>query len=353
MTLRSSHGPTWVAAILALTTAVGLVGGMLNADGADAAGIRRGRTPSATVTATATASPSPTGTPGGGEDEEAGNNLSFPAIWSDGVTLPLRGTYGAPVFAGAFTVLDGIPWYHQQDEGNSWQAETATGVGAPFNVDWVDWGDNLEARSWTLQAPVRVETVLYQDAPMDSFEMRLISGQGVTEMWGTSGNVLESPQATVYSACARITIQKLTTDPTDPTFEAVWDPARDQWVGDLAPALVNKGVWETAEGAQAVKYAAEINVSGKLIYGFNWNTKTLNNGAGMYRITFSLDGTGCPTTLNTFFDGDTEIVPSAEEETIEAAAETTGGGVAVMDSANNLSYIDITLTSATGRRGGR
>ena len=39
-------------------------------------------------------------------------------------------------------------------------------------------------------------------------------------------------------------------------------------------------------------YSAEINVKGKVIYGYNWNTRVLSDGPGYYRITFSMDGNG-------------------------------------------------------------
>lgn len=45
-------------------------------------------------------------------------------------------------------------------------------------------------------------------------------------------------------------------------------------------------------------YSAEISVSGRLIYGYNWLVSRLNAGAGWYRLTFSLDA-DCPFPLNT------------------------------------------------------
>ena len=134
----------------------------------------------------------PGGGPGGGGNggggsggEHFGNNLSNPAIWSDGVTKDLRGIFGDPDFDGEFLTVDDVDWYLQQDQHNDWQAETLDAVAAgikPFSVDQIDWGDNLEARDWPASSQVRVETVLYQDMSADAmtgFEMRLPVRRGV------------------------------------------------------------------------------------------------------------------------------------------------------------------------------
>ena len=164
---------------------------------------------------------------GGGGGEHFGNNLSNPAIWSDGVAKDLRGTFGNPVFEGDFLTVGDFDWYLQQDQHNEWQAETMDAVVAgitPYFVDQIDWGDNLEARDWPASSQVRVETVLYQDMSADAmtgFEMRSLFGEGSTEMWGSNGvpyrtddpgaanDPRKSAVATVYSRCARLTIQKL------------------------------------------------------------------------------------------------------------------------------------------------
>ncbi len=282
---------------------------------------------------------------GGGGETSVGNNLSFPVIWSDGVTKVLRGTYGSPVFDGAYvTDASGVKWYLQQDANNTWQAESAIPTDT-FNVDWVNWGDNLEARAWPDRSQVRIETTLIQDltTPMTGFTMQQTSGSGITEMWGTNTQTYASTQATVYSGAARLTIQKV-----DATKTLTWDASTGQWTGTgVLGTYFNGAVADAGDGPGY--YSAEINVSGKLVYGYNWNMRTpgMSGGPGSYRITFSLD-TEFPG-LNTYFDANTQIVPSAEEEAVIAAE---GGGVAAMDPANNLSYIDVNITSSGSGGGG-
>jgi len=290
--------------------------------------------------------------------ETAGNCLSMPVIWSDGVTKVLRGVYGSPVFLGASDIDEnGVEWFLQQDELNIWQAESADGSAAPVSVTWIDWGDNLEAVDWSERSKVRVEMVLWQNitaAPMNGFDMGWISGEGITEMWGTNTVVYPSVDATVYSGCARLTIQKLTKAHTDPTLSLTWNAAAGEWVGDATPAQFNGGVWEGADGPGY--YSAEINVSGKCIYGYNWDVRQGGEGAGSYRLTFSLedDSEHTEIALNTFFtDGITTIMlPVVEPEEAVIMAEPVEGGVAAIDFANNLTYIDINITAKSGGGGG-
>jgi hypothetical protein len=295
--------------------------------------------------------------------QTAGNCLSMPVIWSDGVTKVLREPpNGVPIFLGAYDVneVTGEILYLQKDELNIWQAETLDASAAPVSVTWIDWGDNLEAVDWSERSKVRVEVVLWQDitaAPMNGFEMGWVSGLGADEVWGTNTTEYPSVDATVYSGCARLTIQKLTKshlDPDDPPV-LTWNPVTNEWEGDANPAQFNGGVWEGGDGPGY--YSAEINVSGKCMYGYNWDVRSGGEGAGSYRLTYSLED-NCPVTLNTFFtDGVTTIMlPEVEEpeEPIVMAeeGEPTVGGVAVLDCANNLTYIDLNITAKSGGGGG-
>lgn len=287
-------------------------------------------------------------------DEGPGNCLSLPVIWSEGVTKDLRGTVdGIPLFIGeTFTDVNGVDWYLQQDLYNIWQADSVDGSLAPVNVTTIDWGDNLEAHPWTIRSIVRTEVVLYQDisaAPMTGFEMEWLYGEGTTEMWGTNAVEYESDSATVYSVLARYTIQKLNVDPYDdanmPIDNSIlglgWDAAAGEWTGPVGATLYNSAVWD-AEGvdgkALASIYSAEINIPGKVIYGYNWNVRKMNGGVGYYRITFSLDAEGGKAVVipcNTFF---TEGVTS-----VKLSENVEGGGVGVIDYANNLTYIDVLI----------
>jgi hypothetical protein len=294
----------------------------------------------------------------GATDEEAGNNLSFPVIWSDGegAMLSLRGTYGAPVFDGSSFTLNGVEGdiYEQQHPNNLWQAESDTAVvGDPLNVSYVDWGDNLEARSWPVGAQVRVETVLYKTG-VNMLAFNMFNGtpdvKGPTEVWGTNTTTYSSDEATIYSGSARLIIQKLDNDRED--YEngsalATWNG--NQWVGDVSDPLFNSGVWNTTEGPGG--YSAEINVQGKVLYGYNWSTrdKTVYE-PGDYRITFMLDhSSGFD---NTNFDGSTYVLPREEGEVEVTQEPDLEGGVTYIDPSNNITYIDVRLSNEKGNKGG-
>lgn len=271
-------------------------------------------------------------------EEVAGNNLSFPVIWSDSVTKVLRGTYGTSQFDGNFSLVGDVPAYLQQDPLNEWQAESHVPAGTPVDVAWIDWGDNLEARPWNENSVVRVEVVLIEDlaTPMTAFEMLYVSGEGIDEMWGASTVTYASDQATVYSGCARLTIQKID-DVIDPVL--TWNEALGEWEGDVSTPFFNGGVWEAEDGPSG--FSAEINIKGKVIYGYNWRVNRLGDGAGTYRLTFSLDP-NLSIPLNTFFDT-TEIFGRDVVETEEADSGEPLGGVAYIDYDNNLTWIDVEI----------
>lgn len=299
---------------------------------------------------------------GGGETVEViGNNLSFPVIWADGVTKTLRGTYLTEVFEGESFVKNDTTWYVQADPSNTWQAENFTPI--PNNlvkVSYVDWGDNLEAKSWPAGSQVRIETVLYKllpGPPMTAYRMIIEdeSITGVNEVWGTSGLKYMSHEATIYSATARLVIQKLTKARDSEDLSLQWDAASSQWTGDANGPVVSSGVWTNISGPTA--YSAEINVQGKLLYGYNWVTQRDGDGPGDYRITFVLEPSVPGVTCNTIFDQFT-FVMVPEEETVTTEEEDGGsvstGGVAQIDTENNLTYIDVRLTEGTGggKKGG-
>ncbi len=87
----------------------------------------------------------------------------------------------------------------------------------------------------------------------------------------------------MYTAGARLTIQRIDAD-ANPT----WDAAQRRWVGPGVADPVFNGAVHEKTGDGPGSYGAEINVSGKVVFGFNWQTDGLFNGD--YRITFSLDG---------------------------------------------------------------
>jgi hypothetical protein len=275
----------------------------------------------------------------------------------------------------------------QKDLGNVWQADSADWSAAPVYVDWIDWGDNLESVDWYTRSQVRTEVVLFQDltTPMTEYEMRHTSDWGSDEVHGLAtvgGTVSLGPgtRATVYSPCARLTIQKLLVQRDHDCLQYLeWVPGTG-WTepdsypeGVVCPDLLikdpifNKAVHEAKDGPGYYNaeinvkheakdgpgyYNAEINVKGRIIYGYTWSVRKLNDdGAGPYRLTFSFDTTcGGTVPLNTFFvDGVTSIIMPAEEVIEE---EPGGGGTAELDTVNNLTYMDVLIHERGGGGGG-
>jgi len=385
----------------------------------------------------------------GPKEEVAGNNLSYPVIWADGVTKVLPGAPGmTPVLGGEWwyqwgtngidpdivpasctpdpdeanpllnplgfplcddgvagsvdleELLAGYPpadnplplakAYLQKDPLNTWQAGSADWSAAPVNVDWIDWGDNLESVDWYTRSQVRTEVVLFQDLdePMLEYQMRHTDGWGIDEVHGLAVDLGDPPaalpgpgtRATVYSHCARLTIQLLLVSRDDPQLadlewepEIGWtEPAEDPqnpgfpYPDDLInPHIFNGSVHEGGDGPGY--YSAEINVKGRIIYGYTWNVRQLHDptldvsGAGDYRVTFSFDQGGedgsCPVALNTLFvDGTTDILVPLEEVTAaiaeEEGEEPGGGAVGVLNTDLNLTYMDIRILERGGGGGG-
>lgn len=266
--------------------------------------------------------------------------------------------------------------YLQKDTKNMWQATSADWSAAPVSVDKIDWGDNLESVDWYTRSQVRTEVVLFEDLletempdepegrdagtePWLEYAMRHVSGWGIDEVHGMAvdenGPVLGAGNsATIYSPCARFTIQKLLVPRDNPELATlVWTPGVG-WAGSglISPPIFNKAVHEGGDGPGY--YSAEINVKGRIIYGYTWNVRTLNEGPGDYRLTFSFDQSCGAVSLNTsFVEGTTEIVLPLETEVVETSAEPIGGGgTAVLDYANNLTFIDIHILERGGGGGG-
>jgi hypothetical protein len=243
---------------------------------------------------------------GGGHTEGYGNNLSFPLVFADGYGLgglPLDGTVDPwldhatglrptaeevpDVFPhwdpGSIYELNGVPFYEQQTE-STWQADWTDGSQQQQEVV-LDWGDNLTSVSYRTESMIRVETVLYQDTsqtdPEDTltaYEMALLHGSGATEMQGTNQHTYESNVRHVYAVNARLRIQKLLAEggPVDETVNGF-------------DAAVYQGFGEDGPGS----YGSEVNVAGKVVYGYVWMLRTWNlteaQKRGWWRISFSLD----------------------------------------------------------------
>lgn len=365
------------------------------------------------------------------EEETAGNNLSVPVVWSDRVALTLRGSpdelpvllgdwwYWWGINPGDDTPLscppdpddmtrcdDGVPGratgprpgaYHpgnevyqaflQKDEFNVWQAWNDYAQGPVF-VDWVDWGDNLEARNWNLRSQVRTEVVLLEDLRTDDsvyggwepagtpiqYSMLHTSGWGATEMHGLAvmagvPQVGLGEEATVYSHSVRFVIQKMNIRRDDPRTQHLYWGGDAGWVEPAATAarliempIYDGRVWQSGDGPGF--YKAEINIKGRVIYGYTWNVRDMNQGAGDYRLTFALEQGPLAVRKNTFFHEDvTAIVPFGDEESTDGPKVGGGGGGGgsgggqggapvgarpKIDYKHQLTYIDVRIT-ASGR----
>lgn len=342
--------------------------------------------------------------------ESAGNNLSFPVIWAEGIPKNLR---EAPADAVDGLLLGGEWWYVwgdepidpaspiyscepnpadellcldqteldlsdpglfkafvQKDALNFWEAYNASAE-AEVYVDLIDWGDNLESIDWTLRSQVRTELVLYKimPEPVLQYPMRHVTGWGTSEVHGLQtdldGNIqfqnAPGNQATVYSTHTRMTIQKLNVDRDDPLITQLeWDAVNSKWIDNVEDdvlvinePLLNQAIHEASDGPGY--FNAEVNVKGKIMYGYTWDMKKLNDGSGAYRITYSFDSSAPSSAgLNTFFTENTQIIVPLEEEeeiTIESS-EGEKGGNGILDVSQNITYMDIIIIEKTGGGGG-
>ncbi len=226
--------------------------------------------------------------------------------------------------------------------------------------------------------------VLFQDltTPAIEYEMRHTDGWGIDEVHGLAATLspvsaLTGPgtRATVYSHCARLTIQKLLVAREDARLaDLTWVPSEGWTEPELDPdtgepyanALINDHIFNGSvhEGGDGPGYySAEINVKGRIIYGYTWNVRQLNDltpaegsmvptPAGDYRITFSLDPLCGTAQLNTFLDAAQILVPVEEELVTITADDDPGGATAVLRSDLNLTYMDVRILERGGGGGG-
>jgi hypothetical protein len=250
--------------------------------------------------------------------------------------------------------------YWQKNALNKWQAGYATSSLA-LPVDYVDWGDNLESRSWPVQV-IRVETNTFADlaAATTRFDMWHVFGQGTNELWGVRATDADAaapyaftawPFAVNVSDGVRLNIAKLVngqaTCPTAPSSTPPYAPSTPTWSADDQAWI---GTWVLYDAP----YTAELNIKGSYVYGYNWNLRSAIvpgdvNKAGWWRLTFyTSDGSIL------FDNADVPKAPPATDlvpQPLAAAAEEGETGplyVPVVDTTNNLTYIDICITSTKG-----
>lgn len=214
----------------------------------------------------------------GESTSEAGNNLSIPVVFADGVGItgqPVATDPGVrPLVTDTITVT-GLPFfwagnvptygnYYEQQTFNTWRPEIVNGAGQPAYPAQIDWGDNLVSQTWSASRPIRVEQGLYATGmSLLGFNMTLLYGTGSQEMQGTDGTTAAFTPM-IYTPGALLIVEKL-----------------DGQGGSPVATVVN----EVA--------GSEVNVSGKIIYGYNLKLDSWTPPAGVakdgwYRITFRL-----------------------------------------------------------------
>ena len=292
---------------------------------------------------------------GGGGGEGVGSNLSVPVIFAEGVGLTgqpvttetglrpgaTETIIGTPAADGSATFWDagnvadcpvGAPVYYCQHGPNTWRAEWQDGsAGAPVPAQ-LDWGDNLESHTFNTHTPLRIEVALYGPSTLSGFNMPYVLGSGVDEMRGTDGTTA-AMLPTVYSSTPRLVIEKLDNDTYDPTTGT----------GSVIHEVFSGAVFEAYGNDGPGYYRAEVNVAGKVIYGYQLD---IRNAAfpgdahkyGWYRLTFLLDGSG-PHAPNVVVAG---LLGSEEGEAPLYQARY----------AADRSWIDIWVDSASGGGGG-
>lgn len=269
---------------------------------------------------------------GGGHTETTGNNLSFPALCADGFAIaPIAATSFLVEYIGPYTglsdeqyayVLANGPWYAQKVTGNVWQADYTTVT--DVNVSAIDWGDAIESVDPKVGRPYRLELALYShvDVPMLAYTMaELAFPSSPQETQGTNTSTYDSDYAAVASPMGKLVVQRFT-DVEDLT----WNAALGQWDGAFTP--------------ETITFQQELNVGGRLIYGAStggWKPTI----PGDYRITFYMAG-------SSVVDLTGAII--ADKIALDTP-KTAENNQPYVDATNNLTYVDVTVTTSGGSGG--
>jgi uncharacterized protein YjdB len=287
-------------------------------------------------------------------DEGLGNNLSVPVVFSEGLGLaglPVT-VGGAPSYVNtglrptsAEQVLVGaLPFFYvgnRPDQGsfylqktlNTWQAEWRDGTATGLQHASATWGDNIVSRSFKTSAPIRVEVSLNDltSGALAGYNMHVISGSGSTEVQGTDGSTA-SMTPTIFSVVPHLVVSKLDTSGGN----TVGDPVVDKRVIDAIGAEEGPG-----------RFGAEVNVSGKVVYGYNLRVTE----AGWYRVAFILDNSASNGTVgasrNVTMDA---LTNSTAEEPSEGSGSGSTGPKPVpqLSGDGSTTWVDIYVAPGSG-----
>lgn len=176
--------------------------------------------------------------------EEGQNNVSYPYLYT-GAPVKVDTTFwwdstNVPDSA------DGL--YYLQGGSNYWNAQAAPYAGE--SLMGIDWGDNM-AQAWPEGSKIRIEAVLFaSSAAMGGWEMISLGGANRLEVWAATGAEAWSTTPTVFT------------------------PA---WI-TIAPSGGGDPIMDGP-------FSAEVNASGKVIYGTQWDTAIDAYGEGFFDVT--------------------------------------------------------------------
>ncbi len=290
---------------------------------------------------------------------------------SSGDPIPGCDAAAAKCLGKLHSELERIYW--QKTSQNRWQAGYVTSA-QPLPVQHVDWGDNLEGKTWPLQV-LRVETNTFSrlDPGTLRFDMWHVFGQGTDELWGAHAtNPAEGgpapyvyqgfPYAVNVASAARLNLSKLEQG-ASACPAAAKGVTQSPYEGQITVFTPYAG-WSGSVYARDILYGVELNIKGSYVYGFNWNVKTEPvtqgvNRAGWWRLTFyspdnALDFHQWPDP-----SGSDPLAPPlsllepAPMLTLSSSSESETGlklYVPQVDKVNNLTYLDICIQE--GKSGG-
>ena len=322
---------------------------------------------------------------------------------------------------------DLYPIYWQKVDANEWSADAEGALGttplAAFRtVDFVDWGDALEAVPWSERSVIRVETQPYHSkiegflpwvnycaeaAVFDpeveckvGLQMWHASGQGITEHWGVRADApgpgavsfnYDSPFQIIHSSNARLNFAKLVEE-TATCPEPGGNPNDPPPVG---PFFWNGSGWDDEYFVPVCQvfdqpYTVELSVGGKYVFGYNLRMNDVDladiegcaeyEKTGYYRLTFYTPPDNPLAEPDVIFDDELaeNVAPPYIPSEVRALPRNGNFNTAlaepppepveltesddptaddrlfrpVIDTLNNLTYIDICIIPKTQGGGG-
>lgn len=317
------------------------------------------------------------GRPPNAGTQTVGNNLSYPAVFAEGIGITGLSSTTAdstkepwqqlwtglripsvtnPTLAtgpDGTTTVGSTLYYLQGTEQSSWQAGWINGAGQPAFQTNVKWGDNLlstllpssgGSSPWTTTSTIHIEVGMTSTASTgalpgstgleDYFPMTPVSGSGSTATYGTDGKPVSAAgvPADVYSEYAYLTIQQV-----DAQGVAIGLPVHQLTTWNRA-----------VEGPSTTALTPEVNASGNIDYSYNWFTGRDKLQPGYYKLTFGIApsaGTlGSPAAGNVSI---AEVMAPGATEGEVGTPVSCGTPVTVTDETGKTVTLPITCDSAT------